>query len=201
MAESKSARLEAIVLAAGAGRRFGGRKLLASFEGRPLIAGALDAAFAAPVRGVTVATDGDPELATVVRDHARKLGREGELRMAIVTDAAEGLGASLRTAVAALPADTEAAFVFLGDMPRIPPEVPHALARVLDERCDLAAPRFGERRGHPVLFGQSYFAALRALTGDVGAQRVLEKAGTRLALIDSPNAGVLFDVDRREDLA
>ena len=201
MAESKSARLEAIVLAAGAGRRFGGRKLLASFEGRPLIAGALDAAFAAPVRGVTVATDGDPELATVVRDHARKRGREGELRMVIVTDAAEGLGASLRTAVAALPADTEAAFVFLGDMPRIPPEVPHALARVLDERCDLAAPRFGERRGHPVLFGQSYFAALQALTGDVGAQRVLEKAGTRLALIDSPNAGVLFDVDRREDLA
>ena len=77
----------------------------------------------------------------------------------------------------------------------------HRVGQVLDERCDLAAPRFGERRGHPVLFGQSYFAALQALTGDVGAQRVLEKAGTRLALIDSPNAGVRFAVDRREDLA
>lgn len=194
-------RLEAIVLAAGAGRRFGGRKLVAPFEGRPLIAGALDAAFAAPVRGVTMTTDGDPELTTVARDHARKLGRQGELRMVVVADAAEGLGASLRTAVAALPADTEAAFVFLGDMPRIPPEVPHALARALDEDRDLAAPRYGGQRGHPVLFGRSYFAALRTLTGDVGAQRVLDEAGARLALIDSPDAGVLFDVDRLEDLA
>lgn len=201
MAESESMRLEAIVLAAGAGRRFGGRKLLAPFEGRPLIAGALDAAFGAPVRGVTVATDGDLELTTIVLDHVRTLGRESELKMVIVGDAAEGLGASLRSAVAALPADTEAAFVFLGDMPRIPREVPHALARALDEGCDLAAPRFGERRGHPVLFGRSYFAALRTLTGDVGAQRLLEKAGARLVLVDSFDAGVLFDVDRREDLA
>lgn len=201
MAESESMRLEAIVLAAGAGRRFGGRKLLAPFEGRPLIAGALDAAFAAPVRGVTVATDGDLELTTIVLDHVRTLGRESELKMVIVGDAAEGLGASLRSAVAALPADTEAAFVFLGDMPRIPPEVPHALARALDEGCDLVAPRFGERRGHPVLFRRSYFATLRTLTGDVGAQRVLEKAGARLVLVDSFDAGVLFDVDRREDLA
>lgn len=201
MAESESMRLQAIVLAAGAGRRFGGRKLLAPFEGRPLIAGALDAAFAAPVRGVTVATDGDPELTTITRDHVLKLGREGALRMVTVADAAEGLGASLRTAVAALPTDTEAAFVFLGDMPRIPREVPRALVRALDEDCDLAAPRFGERRGHPVLFGRSYFATLRTLTSDVGAQRVLEKAGARLVLVDSFDAGVLFDVDRREDLA
>jgi molybdenum cofactor cytidylyltransferase len=201
MAESESKRLEAIVLAAGAGRRFGGRKLVAPFEGRPLIAGALDAAFAAPVRGVTLATDGDPELTTIARDHARKLGRESELRIVVVADAAEGLGASLRTAVAALPVDTEAAFVFLGDMPRIPPEVPHALARILDEGCDLAAPRYGGRRGHPVLFGRPYFAALRTLAGDVGAQRVLDEAGARLALIDSLDAGVLFDVDRPEDLA
>ena len=200
MAESESMRLEAIVLAAGAGRRFGGRKLVALFEGRPLIAGALDAAFAAPVRGVTLAIDGDPELAAIARDHARSLGRERDLRRVIVADAAEGLGASLRAAVAALPADTEAAFVFLGDMPRIPPEIPHALARTLDEDRDLAAPRFDGRRGHPVLFGRAYFAALKTLTGDVGAQQVLEKAGTRLALVDSLDAGVLFDVDRREDL-
>jgi molybdenum cofactor cytidylyltransferase len=201
MAGSESTRLEAVVLAAGAGRRFGGRKLTALFEGRPLIAGALDAAFAAPARGVILATDGDPDLAAIARDQARALGREDDLRVIVVVEAAEGMGASLRTAIGALPADTEGVFVFLGDMPRIPPDAPRALARALEEGFDLAAPRVGDRRGHPVLFGRAHFPALRTLAGDTGAQSLLARAGERLKLIDSPDPGVLFDVDRREDLA
>lgn len=200
MAESESTRLEAIVLAAGAGRRFGGRKLLASFEGRPLITGALDAAFAAPVRRVWLVTDGDPDLAVVARDHARTLGHEEHLEVIVVADAAEGMGASLRTAVAALPAEAAGAFVFLGDMPRIPSDVAGALAQALAAGFDLAAPRFEGRRGHPVLFGRICFPALLALRGDAGARDLLSGAGERLALVDSPGAGVLFDIDRPEDL-
>jgi molybdenum cofactor cytidylyltransferase len=200
MAGSESTRLEAIVLAAGAGRRFGGRKLIALFEGRPLIVGALDAAFAAPVRGVVLATNGDPELTAIARDHARRLDRLSDLRVIVVTEAAEGMGASLAAAAAALPDDADGAFVFLGDMPRIPAEVPARLAAALAGDVDLAAPRFQGRRGHPVLFGRGHFAALRALKGDVGAQNLLATAGARLVLVDSPDAGVLFDVDRREDL-
>ncbi|MGR4862791.1 nucleotidyltransferase family protein [Caulobacter sp. LARHSG274] len=200
MAGSESTRLEAIILAAGAGRRFGGRKLTALFEGRPLIAGALDAAFAAPVREVILATDGDPALAAIARDHARSLDRLSDLRVVVVADAAEGMGASLAAAAAALPENADGAFVFLGDMPRIPAEVPATLAATLAGDVDLAAPRFQGRRGHPVLFGRGHFAALRALRGDVGAQNLLAGAGARLVLVDSPDAGVLFDVDRREDL-
>ena len=205
MAESESTRWEAIVLAAGAGRRFGGRKLTALFEGRPLIAGALDAAFAAPARGVILATDGDTDLVRIARDRAQALGRAADLRVVVVADAAEGMGASLRAAAQVLPDDAAGAFVFLGDMPRIPRAVPRALASAmdgaLDGSIDLAAPCFEGRRGHPVLFGRVHFAALRALSGDVGAQAVLAEAGPRLALVDSPDAGVLFDVDRPEDLA
>jgi len=201
MAGSESTRLEAIVLAAGAGRRFGGGKLTARFAGRPLIAGALDAAFAAPARRVILATDGDPVLAAIAQEHARAVGREGDLRVTVVAEAAEGMGASLRAAVTALPADAEGVFVFLGDMPRVPPEVPRALAEALTDGCDLVAPRAGGRRGHPVLFGRAHFAALRALTGDVGAQGLLAQAGSRLRLVDTADDGVLFDVDRREDLA
>ena len=201
MAGSETRIWAAIVLAAGAGRRFGGRKLLATFEGRPLIVGALDAAFAAPVRRVILTTDGDPDLAGIARDHARALGREADLEVVIATDAAEGLGASLRTAVAALPADADGAFVFLGDMPRIPAGLAQALAGAMSPGVELAAPRFEGRRGHPVLFGRACFPALLALTGDVGAREVLAKAGERLALIDSSDVGALFDVDRREDLA
>jgi molybdenum cofactor cytidylyltransferase len=201
MAESESTHLEAIVLAAGAGRRFGGRKLLAAFEDRPLIHGALDAAFAAPVRRVWLTTDGDPELSTIAQDHARTLGREHDLVLVVAQDAAEGMGASLRTAVAALPVEATGAFVFLGDMPRIPPGLALALAEALAAGFDLAAPRFEGRRGHPVLFGRACFPALLALAGDAGARDLLSAAGERLALVDAFDAGVLFDIDRPEDLA
>ena len=205
MAGSETKIWAAIVLAAGAGRRFamesGGRKLLAAFEGRPLIAGALDTAFAAPARRVILTTDGDPDLAAIGRDHARALGREPDLDVIVATDAAEGMGASLRAAVAALPADADGAFVFLGDMPRVPSGLAQTLAEAVRPGIDLAAPRFEGRRGHPVLFGRACFPALLALAGDVGAREVLATAGKRLALVDSPDAGVLFDIDRREDLA
>jgi molybdenum cofactor cytidylyltransferase len=209
MAERKSARCDAVVLAAGAGRRFaghgvqssGGRKLLAPFEGRPLIAGALDAAFAAPVRRVLLVTGGDTDLARIAADHAEARGRRDDLDIVVAIDAAEGMGASLRTAAGALPPDCEAAFVFLGDMPRTPPGLADALLDALAPAFDAVAPRFGERRGHPVLFGRSCFPALRRLGGDVGAREVLTAIGERLALVESSDPGVLFDVDRPRDLA
>lgn len=209
MAERKSARCDAVVLAAGAGRRFagqgarssGGRKLLAPFEGRPLIAGALDAAFAAPARRVLLVTAGDPDLAAIAIDHAEALGRRDDLDIVVAIDAAEGMGASLRTAVGALPPDGEAVFVFLGDMPRTPPGLASALLDALTPDFDAVAPRFGERRGHPVLFGRACFPALRRLGGDVGARQVLIAIGERLALVECSDPGVLFDVDRPRDLA
>jgi molybdenum cofactor cytidylyltransferase len=201
MAESESTRCDAVILAAGAGRRFGGRKLLAPFEGRSLLSGALDAAFAAPARRVLLVTDGDPELDRIARDHAGALGRADDLDVIVAAEAAEGMGASLRTAIEALPPDTQGVFVFLGDMPRIPAGLAHDLLGALTADFDAVAPRVSGRRGHPVLFGRACFAALRGLRGDVGARDVLTAIGERLTLVDSPDPGALFDVDRPQDLA
>jgi molybdenum cofactor cytidylyltransferase len=201
MAESKSAGCDAVILAAGTGRRFGGRKLLAPFDGRPLAAGALDAAFAAPARRVLLVTDGDPDLAAFARGHAGRLGRNADLKVVTAADAAEGMGASLRTGIQALPPGSDGVFVFLGDMPRVPPGLALALARALVPGVDAVAPRWAGRRGHPVLFGRACFPGLLALSGDVGARELLAGLGDRLALVDSPDAGVLFDVDRSGDLA
>lgn len=202
MAESKSVRLDAIVLAAGAGIRFGGGKLLADWRGRPLVAWALDAAFAAPVAAVTVAVRAlDDPVAGVVRDQAAALGRTRDLRLVVVPDAAEGQAASLRAAIAALPADTAGVLVLLGDMPRLPAGIAGTLVAAWMNGALAAAPRFDGRRGHPVLFDRSLFAGLEALTGDVGARSLLQALGADLVLVDVLDDGVLFDVDRIEDLA
>lgn len=186
---------EAVVLAAGSGTRFGGGKLLAAWGAGVLLEGALAAAFAAPARSVTVVIGADAEAVAAA-------ARAFDPRTLVVhaPDYAEGMAASLRAGIASLPPDAEGAFVFLGDMPRVPAAVLQSLAQAVAAGAQAAAPVFKGRRGNPVLIGRAIFPQLLALTGDAGARGVLQGLGDRLALIESPDDGVLFDVDQVGDL-
>lgn len=187
---------EAVVLAAGSGSRFGGGKLLAPWRGGLLLEGALAAAFAAPVRGVTLVTGADAEaIAAAVRAY------DARVRIVHASGHAEGMGASLRTGIGSLAADVTAALVFLGDMPRVPHPVLGPLIEAVEAGAPAAAPVFEGRRGNPVCLGATLFPDVMTLMGDAGARRILDGLGERLALVNAPDDGVLFDVDRREDLA
>jgi molybdenum cofactor cytidylyltransferase len=193
--------LEAIVLAAGAGSRFGGGKLLAPWGEGVLLDGALASAFASPARSVSLVWGADPAVADAARAFADRTGNAGRLRLVHAPRHAEGLSASLAAGVAALPADGEGVFIFLGDMPRIPAELAEPMAEALAGGASAVAPVFEGRRGHPVLFGAPLWAALLGLAGDHGAGPLLRTLGERLLLIPAPDDGVLYDVDRPEDLA
>jgi molybdenum cofactor cytidylyltransferase len=198
--QAAPARLEAIVLAGGAGRRFGGGKLLAPWRGGRLIDGALAAAFAAPARAVTVVTGADARVEAAVRAWAAGAAAAGRLRMVHAADHAEGMGATLRAGIGALPADAAGVFVFLGDMPRAPAAILPRLAAALAEGAPAAAPSFRGQRGHPALFGAGLLPALAAARGDVGARDILRALGGALALVETDDDGVVFDVDEAGDL-
>ncbi|THD57072.1 nucleotidyltransferase family protein [Phenylobacterium sp.] len=187
---------EALVLAAGSGSRFGGGKLMASWGSGVLLEGALAAAFVAPVRSVTVVIGADAEAVAAA-------SRSFDPRVLVVhaPNHAEGMAASLRTGVASLSPDADGAFVFLGDMPRVPTAVLQRMADAVIAGALAAAPVFEGRRGNPVLLSRTLFPDLLALTGDAGARGVLQGLGERLALVESPDDGVLFDVDVRGDLS
>lgn len=201
MAESESTKFEAIVLAAGAGIRFGGGKLTAPFRGQPLIAAALASARAAPVASVVVAVGDDPEVERVVLAlNSAKLNSPTKIRIVRVPHPAQGMGASLAAAAGALSADLDGVLVFLGDMPLIGAQVAPALMAALSGPEAIVAPVHDGRRGHPVLFGGDWIPALRALDGDIGAQALIRQAGARFTLVQTDDAGVLFDVDHPGDL-
>lgn len=186
---------DAVVLAAGAGVRFGGGKLLADYRGAPLLHAALASAFAAPVRSVSVVTGHDAE---AVAAAARAF--DPRVRVVHAVDHREGMGASLRAGVSALPGDSAALLLFLGDMPRVPEAAPAALAAAIKGGAPAAAATFKGRRGHPVAFTRELYPALLALKGDQGARDVLAGLGDRLALVEAPDDGVLIDVDAPADL-
>lgn len=190
------ARFAALVLAAGSASRFGGGKLTAPYRGAPLIAGALAAARAAPVVSVTVVTGAD---AAAVEAAVRAF--DPAFAVVHAPDYAEGMAASLRAGIASLPQGLAGAFVFLGDMPRVPHAVLGPLAEAVAAGAPAAAPVWQGRRGNPVVLSAGLFAEARRLSGDVGARPLLQALGERLVRVEAPDDGVLFDVDEPPDLA
>jgi molybdenum cofactor cytidylyltransferase len=148
-----------------------------------------------------VAVGRDPAVRKAVEATAARIAASDRLVVIPVETPEEGMGASLRAAAQAFPTDATGAFVFLGDMPAIDPATATRLAAAFKSPNDLIAPTYLGRRGHPVLFGATWFPALRALTGDEGARALLESAGARLARIPVEDPGIHLDVDRPEDLA
>lgn len=193
----RTRRLEAIILAGGAGTRFGGAKLTSPWRGAPLIHGALAAAFAAPVRRVTVVTGADAAVKPIVEAWAAAYDADARLRLVHAADHAQGMAASLRAGIAALDDDTSGVLVFLGDMPLIPASVVAALASVFRRGAQAAAPQFEGKRGHPVLFSRALFAALGQLRGDAGARELLASLPAGPVLVETDDGGVMFDLDMR----
>ncbi len=196
MATGRAAKLDAVVLAAGAGSRFGGGKLVSPWRDGVLLDGALAAAFASPVRAVIVAWGADARVVAAAEAFAARIGEGDRLRLVHAERHVEGMAETLKAAIASLPADSDGAFVFLGDMPRVSPSVLHGLAQRLADGVLATAPVFEGQRGHPVLFAAGLYPRLLRLNGDRGAASVLTALGDGLALIQAPDDGVLFDVDR-----
>lgn len=190
----------AVVLAAGMAERFGGSKLTAALGGGVLLDGALRAACAAPVKGVVVVT-GAHEAAVRPTVDAFARTQATPVRTVPCADHAAGMSASLRSGLGALPDDAAGAFIFLGDMPRIPAGLADRLLAVVVEGARAAAPVAGGRLGHPVLIARDLFDAFSNGAGDGGGGRILRDLGDALARVPVDDDGVLADVDTRAELA
>jgi molybdenum cofactor cytidylyltransferase len=154
-----------LVLAAGAGTRFGGRKQLAELDGRPLLEHALRAMTAAPVGRVVVV------LGALVEEVTATVDLHGA-EPCPCERWDEGQAASLACGLAEL-ADCEAVVVTLGDQPRMSPD---AIRRVISARGNGAAAvraTYHGAPGHPVLLERDLFESFRDVTGDHGARNLL----------------------------
>jgi molybdenum cofactor cytidylyltransferase len=183
----------AILLAAGAGTRFGGEKLL-----HPLDDGVAIAAHAA--RNLLAVT---PDVIAVVRwgdfPLYDMLEQEG-CQVTMFQGAARGMGASLAHGVGQA-RSADGWVVALADMPRVPPDIIKKIIAALEGGALVVAPVFREERGHPVGFGAALREELLALDGDLGARAVVDRHSDSVKLIECDDPGILFDVDRKSDIA
>jgi molybdenum cofactor cytidylyltransferase len=179
-----------IVLAAGAGRRFGGDKMLAVVDGLPLVR-VVATAYAELCGRVTVVVGTDRRL----RDALAGIPAD-----IVVNDQAdEGIASSIRAGVAAN-AGEKAVMVALGDEPRVDRELVATVMRTwFTTLAPIVLPRYNGEPGHPVLFTNAVYPDLLALTGDRGAKGLIERLGTNVVPVDVAGPRPL-DIDTTNDL-
>jgi molybdenum cofactor cytidylyltransferase len=182
-----------VLLAAGAGTRFGGRKLLYPLSsGTSVGVAALSNLQSALPRVVSVVRPGDDELRLL-------LGKEG-VSIIECAEADRGMGHSLAAGVAAA-LDADGWVIALGDMPHVRPDTIRAVAQALEEGAELVVPVFAGQRGHPVGFGRRFRDDLLALSGDAGARAVLTTHASAVHQLETDDPGVVQDVDTPADAA
>jgi nicotine blue oxidoreductase len=170
-----------LVLAAGAGTRFGQPKAPVVLDGERMVDHAvrvLSEGGCAPVVVVLGAWVGEVDGADII----------------VNDDWPEGMGSSLRAGLAALSEQTtaEAVIVTLVDLPGLTAE---AVRRVAGTDADLVVACYSGERGHPVKLARRHWAEVIAVArGDEGARRLLRDRDD-VVLVEVGDVAEGYDVD------
>ena len=186
------------MLAAGAGSRFGGGKLLAPYRGCPLIQAVLDELREAPVDEL-IAVVGE-----TAGDEGERLRRVCSLYGARVVENMrwkEGVSTSVKRGLSACMADARAAIIVLGDQPHVGAEAVARLVRAFEEGAEVAVATYGGRPRNPALFDRGVWPMLREeLSGDEGARGFIRQHSELVIEVPCDDVADPADVDTVEDL-
>jgi len=189
--------LRAVILAAGASRRFGSPKQLARYRGETLLARSTRLARLAGAEKVCVVLGYRSSLVQRVLEQSRSTpARTSTVRNARWRD---GMGRSLACGMRSLDRRARAVLVCLADQPLL--EAGDLMRLVLAWRASprsVVASRYAGKTGVPAIFPRSHFAALKSLSGDRGAQVLLASSNDVLS-VPMPLAAV--DIDDPQDLS
>ncbi|HKV00352.1 MAG TPA: nucleotidyltransferase family protein, partial [Vineibacter sp.] len=179
----------------------GPNKLLAEIDGMPMVARVVQSALASQAVSVTVVLG---HMAAEVRAAVASLGAAAaKVRFVENPDFADGLSASLRVGVGALPADVDGALVCLGDMPAVAPAQLDKLIAAFNpvEGRSICVPTVRGKRGNPVLWDRRFFAEMTQVSGDTGARHLIGEHADLVCEVDMGSESVLIDLDTPEALA
>ncbi|MGM0433871.1 MAG: nucleotidyltransferase family protein [Pseudomonadota bacterium] len=183
----------ALVMAAGASRRFGDadKRVAALHDGRTLLAATV-AGLCSGFSDVRVVIGND--------DSPAALNLPGTVPVIRAPNAARGMGSSIADAVHALGGERASAVaICLGDMPWIQaPTLALLASHAAPDR--ILRPVYHGQPGHPVLFGRTFLPALAGLSGDTGARPIIQRypGASHTVSVDDPS--ILADLDHPTSL-
>ncbi|MTI44578.1 molybdenum cofactor cytidylyltransferase [Roseibium hamelinense] len=162
-------KIAGVLLAAGKSRRMGAHnKLLATLEGETLVK--------RTARHLT--QSGIDHIVAVTGYMAEEIEEQvaGIAHQTIYNpDFEDGMASSIRTGITALPRDTDAVMIVLGDMPFVTPKDFKALVNAYRSSGtgQIVLSMSNGQRGNPVLWDSNFFPDLQNLSGDTGARHLI----------------------------
>jgi molybdenum cofactor cytidylyltransferase len=193
---SGSARVSAIILAAGSSTRMGRAKQLMPLGDSTILERTI-----ANVRAVEV-----NEIVLVLGASAETIRRQLPLSLLeglnVVVNRAyrEGMSSSLRAGISALDQRSEAALIILGDQPFIRSETMDRVIKAYRrDQAQIVIPSFHGTRGNPVLLDRFVFSEVMALEGDTGCRAIFGSHLEGIAKVEVEDDGILLDIDDPDD--
>ncbi|HPG88972.1 MAG TPA: nucleotidyltransferase family protein [Hyphomicrobium sp.] len=189
--------IAAIIVAAGRSSRFeSGNKLLAEYEGLPVIRHVTTAVAAAPTSDIVlvIAQDG-----SAIVDAAGP----GRWRTVVNNSAADGLSSSIRCGLHHLSPEIDGVLIVLADMPAITSSLIGELCATFEKHrgSKIVFPRTEDgRQGNPVLWPKAKVPALLQLRGDSGGKALLGAHPELHAAVTVNDDAATFDIDTQSDL-
>ncbi len=189
-------KLDCLIIAAGSSTRFGGCKLLADWQGQPLVSATLSAASALAIENIKIIAGAY---------HSKLIGAKfipqainSRVEIVEFVDWQMGMGHSLAFGIEQLPTEN-AVLILLGDQPLINAQDLQELYSAWNENSEkIVCAAFANTMGVPAIFPAQFKNQLRACEGDRGAKSVLSDHSQRLVSVSMPHAE--FDVDTLEDI-
>jgi molybdenum cofactor cytidylyltransferase len=191
-----NSRVGAVVLAAGSSSRMGEAKQLLPLADSTVLERTLQNLNAAKVEEIVLILGSSAEtIRQRISDSPMK-----NLRIVVNHKYGQGMATSLRTGLAALSENTDAALIVLADQPFIRPET---VDRIIDQYrqsdAQIVIPIFQGSRGNPVLLDRSVFDEVMALQGDIGCRAIFGNHLDGIVKAEVDDIGILLDIDSKED--
>jgi molybdenum cofactor cytidylyltransferase len=185
----------ALLPAAGASRRMGRPKLLLPVNGRPMVAGVVEA-----LRGGGV---GEIVLVTAPGDEALQTwARQNGVTVAVNPDPNRGMLSTIQEGIAALARGLEGEILLVSpaDLPNLQAgTVAELLRKMVETGAPLALPTYHGKRGHPLAIAPRLVPEIDTLDSKIGLKQLRDRHETELLEIEVEDTGVVQDVDTPED--
>ncbi len=187
-------KLTIIYLAAGSSKRFGGDKLTADFNGKPLYRTVLD-------RLIDIcAVHKDFEIAVVTKN--KKILDEISsfpVKAVYSENSEKGISYSIKAGLCAVP-DSEYYAFFVADQPFLTTEtITDFLEKAILSGKKTGCVKCGEESGNPAFFSKTLVPELMALIGDTGGKSIVKKYLSEAFFYSVPEKE-LYDIDTRSQM-